>query len=87
MKINEKIKKLSCFDTVSVPARGFFYLLTQTLAILKNKPIWKVNYQKSLSDIGYDFTTAIEYEKAVATIEEISAKVIDRECKMFAVSC
>lgn len=51
--------------------------IEESLSLLKNKPIWKEHYQKFLADMVYDSSTAIEYEKAVATIEEISAKVIN----------
>jgi len=51
--------------------------ILESLAILKNKPIWKEHYQTFLSEMVYDSSTAIEYEKAIATIEDISAKVID----------
>jgi hypothetical protein len=51
--------------------------IRESLALLRNKPVWKENYQIFLSDMVYDSSTAIGYEKAVSTIEEISAKVID----------
>jgi predicted nucleotidyltransferase component of viral defense system len=51
--------------------------IRESLVLLRNKPVWKENYQKFLSDMVYDSSTAIEYEKAVNTIEEISTKVID----------
>lgn len=51
--------------------------IRESLALLKNKPAWKEHYQKFLLDMVYDSSTAIEYEKAVATIEDISTKVID----------
>lgn len=51
--------------------------IRKSLALLKNKPTWKGYYQKFLSDMVYDSSTAAEYEKAITTIEEISAKVVD----------
>jgi hypothetical protein len=51
--------------------------IRESLALLKNKPIWKEHYQTFLAEMVYDSSTAIEYEKAIATIEDISAKVID----------
>lgn len=51
--------------------------IRESLALLKNKPAWKEHYQKFLVDMVYNPSTAIEYEKAIATIEDISAKVID----------
>lgn len=51
--------------------------IRESLSLLKNKLIWKEHYQKFLLDMVYDSSTAIEYEKAVATIEDISAEVIN----------
>lgn len=51
--------------------------IRESLLLLKNKSTWKDYYQKFLSDMVYDFSTAIDYEKALAVIEDISAKVID----------
>ena len=51
--------------------------IRESLSLLKNKPIWKEHYQKFLSDMVYDSSTAVEYEKALAAIEDISARVID----------
>ncbi len=51
--------------------------IRESLSLLKNKPIWKERYQKFLSDMVYDSFAAIGYEKAIATIEQISNQVID----------
>lgn len=51
--------------------------IRESLSLLKNKPIWKEHYQKFLSDMVYDSSTAIGYEKALTAIEDISARVID----------
>lgn len=51
--------------------------IRESLSLLKNKSIWKEHYQKFLSDMVYNSSTAINYEKAIATIEDISTKVID----------
>ena len=50
--------------------------IRESLSLLKNKPIWKEHYQKFLSDMVYDSSTAIRYEEAVAAIEDISAEAI-----------
>lgn len=51
--------------------------IRESLSLLKNKPIWKEHYQKFLSDMVYHSSTAVEYEKALTAIEDISASVID----------
>lgn len=51
--------------------------IQESLMLLKNKPIWKEHYQTFLAEMVYDSSTAIEYEKAIATIEDISARVVD----------
>lgn len=51
--------------------------IRESLSLLKNKPIWKEHYQKFLAEMVYDASTGIDYEKAVACIEDISAKVIE----------
>ncbi len=51
--------------------------IRESLALLKNKIIWKEHYEKFLEEMVYDSSTAIEYEKAIATIEDISNKIID----------
>lgn len=51
--------------------------IRQSLALLKNKPLWKERYQNFLRNMVCDSSTAIEYENAMAVIEHISARVID----------
>jgi predicted nucleotidyltransferase component of viral defense system len=51
--------------------------IRESLDLLKNKPIWKENYQKFLAEMVYDASAATEYEKAITTIESISTKVLD----------
>ena len=51
--------------------------ILESLSLLKNKPIWKEHYQTFLAEMVYDSSTAIEYEKAINTIEDISTKIID----------
>ncbi|MDR3491576.1 MAG: nucleotidyl transferase AbiEii/AbiGii toxin family protein [Gammaproteobacteria bacterium] len=51
--------------------------IRQSLAILKNKLLWKERYQEFIEIMVYDNTTAIEYENAINILENISARVID----------
>ena len=49
----------------------------QSLALLKNKPLWKERYQEFIETMVYDNTTALEYKNAINILENISARVID----------
>jgi predicted nucleotidyltransferase component of viral defense system len=51
--------------------------IRESLSLLKNKFTWKEHYQKFLTGMVYDHSTAIKYEEAVSIIEEISEKVIE----------
>lgn len=51
--------------------------IRESLALLKNKPIWKEYYQNFIGNMVYGQTTALEYKNAIATIERLSAGVID----------
>jgi hypothetical protein len=51
--------------------------IQESLALLKNKPIWKEHYQTFLTEMVYDSSTAIKYEEAIAIIENLSKKVIN----------
>lgn len=51
--------------------------IRQSLALLKNKSLWKERYQEFIETMVYDNTSALDYDKAIDTLEEISAKVID----------
>ena len=50
--------------------------IQESLALLKNKSIWKESYQTFLEEMVYEPSSAIEYEKALTTIEYISDKII-----------
>lgn len=51
--------------------------IQESLALLKNKPIWKEHYQTFLTEMVYNSSTAIAYEEAIAIIEDLSTKVIN----------
>ena len=51
--------------------------IKQSLALLKNKPLWKERYQEFIETMVYDNTTTIEYKNAINILENISTKVID----------
>ena len=51
--------------------------IKQSLALLKNKPLWKERYQEFIETMVYDSTNALEYENAIEILENISARVID----------
>ncbi|MEO8402369.1 MAG: nucleotidyl transferase AbiEii/AbiGii toxin family protein [Gammaproteobacteria bacterium] len=51
--------------------------IRQSLALLKNKPLWKERYQEFIETMVYDNTTALKYDNAMDVLENISAGVID----------
>ena len=51
--------------------------IRQSLALLRNKPLWKERYQEFIETMVYDNTTALEYKNAINILENISARVID----------
>jgi hypothetical protein len=51
--------------------------IRQSLALLKNKPLWKERYEEFIETMVYDNTTALKYENAINILENISARVID----------
>ncbi len=51
--------------------------IRESLALLKNKAIWQEHYEKFLIEMVYDSFPALEYEKAITKIEEISAEILD----------
>jgi predicted nucleotidyltransferase component of viral defense system len=50
--------------------------ITQSLALLKDKPLWKERYEEFIEAMVYDSTNALPYDQAIATLENISAYVI-----------
>lgn len=48
-----------------------------SLSLLKNKSLWKERYQKFIEEMVYDNTPALEYERAIDVLENISARVIE----------
>lgn len=51
--------------------------IKQSLALLRNKPIWETRYQKFIEEMVYDNGSALEYENAIAAIESMSVDIID----------
>ncbi len=58
----------------SVDPRGEIRL---SLALLKDKPLWRQRYQKFIEEMVYDNTPTIDYETAINVLEDISAGVIN----------
>ncbi len=50
--------------------------IKQSLSVLKDNPIWKERYEEFIETMVYDSMNALTYEKAISTIERISANVI-----------
>lgn len=51
--------------------------IRKSLALLKNKSLWKERYEEFIATMVYDNTGAFEYEKAVEILEQISVEVIN----------
>jgi len=51
--------------------------IKQSLALLKNKPLWKERYQEFIETMVYDNIAVLEYDQAIDILEHISAGVID----------
>lgn len=51
--------------------------IQQSLAILKNKSLWKTRYQEFMEAMVYDNISARDYESALQVLENISKSVID----------
>jgi predicted nucleotidyltransferase component of viral defense system len=51
--------------------------IRQSIMLLKNKSLWKNRYEEFIETMVYDKTGALEYEKAIAVLEQISFKIID----------
>lgn len=51
--------------------------IRESLSLLRNKSSWKEYYQTFLTEMVYDSSAAVSYEKAIDTIESISNQVID----------
>ena len=51
--------------------------ISKSLALLKNKILWKERYQEFIETMVYDNTNALEYDKAINILERISTRVID----------
>lgn len=50
--------------------------IKQSLALLKEKLLWKERYEEFLEAMVYDSTNIIPYDQAIAVLESISAKII-----------
>jgi predicted nucleotidyltransferase component of viral defense system len=51
--------------------------IRQSLALLKDKPLWKERYEEFIEAMVYDSTNALPYNQAINVLEGISANVID----------
>lgn len=51
--------------------------IKQSLALLKDKPLWKERYEEFIEAMVYDTTNALPYDQAIITLESISANVIN----------
>ena len=54
--------------------------IKRSLALLKNKPLWKERYQEFLETMVYDLSTALKYENAIHVLEQLSEEIIDSLC-------
>lgn len=50
--------------------------IKQSLALLKDKLIWKERYEEFIEAMVYDITNALPYDQAINALESISANVI-----------
>lgn len=50
--------------------------IKQSLALLKDKPLWKERYDEFIEAMVYDNTNALPYDQAITTLEDISANII-----------
>lgn len=50
--------------------------IRQSLALLKDQPLWKERYEEFIEVMVYDSTNALPYDQAFNVLESISAKVI-----------
>lgn len=51
--------------------------IRQSLALLRNKLLWKERYQEFIETMVYDNTYVLEYNQAIENLENISAEVIE----------
>ncbi len=51
--------------------------IKQSLALLKDKPLWKERYEEFIEAMVYDSTNALPYDQAITVLEGISANVIN----------
>lgn len=51
--------------------------IKQSLALLKNKALWKKRYQEFIETMVYEPDTTLNYEKAIATIELFSKNLVE----------
>lgn len=51
--------------------------IRQSLALLKDKFLWKERYEEFIEAMVYDGTNALPYDQAITTLEGISANVIN----------
>lgn len=50
--------------------------IKQSLALLKEKPLWKERYEEFIEAMVYDTTNVLSYDQAIKTLEDISARLI-----------
>lgn len=51
--------------------------IRRSLAILKSKSLWKERYQEFIETMVYDNTFALEYDRAIRVLEQLSEGVIE----------
>jgi predicted nucleotidyltransferase component of viral defense system len=51
--------------------------IRQSLALLKDKPLWKERYEEFIEAMVYDSTNALLYDQAITVLDGISANVIN----------
>jgi predicted nucleotidyltransferase component of viral defense system len=54
--------------------------IKRSLALLKNKSLWKERYQEFIETMVYDNASALEYESAVNILNHLSEKVMESLC-------
>ena len=51
--------------------------IRQSLALLKDKPLWKERYEEFIEAMVYDSSNTLPYDQAISALESISANVIN----------
>jgi hypothetical protein len=51
--------------------------IRQSLALLKDEPLWKERYEEFIDAMVYNSTNVLSYDQAITVLEDISANVVD----------